>query len=158
MGSGKSTAGKGLAKKLGYQFIDLDEEIVKTHSKSITEIFETEGEQKFRELEKEELHKTTMYTNAVISAGGGTPCFFDNMDWMNENGTTVYLRMDPDELFSRLAIAREERPLIKDLSDKQLRDFITINVNKREVFYLKAKHTVRGFDLKIRALQELLSV
>ena len=124
MGSGKSTAGKKLANKLKFAFHDLDSIIETEKRKTITELFEKYGEEKFREIEKKFLHKTEPLKKSVIATGGGTPCFFDNMQWINENGTSVYLQLHAGSLYHRIAPSKEKRPLIKDLSDIDLMDFI----------------------------------
>jgi shikimate kinase len=120
MGSGKTTLGKTLAKKLKFNFTDLDHFIEKDLNKKISSLFETEGEEGFRSIEKNYLHKTASMENTIVSCGGGTPCFFDNIQWMNNNGITIYLKMTVDGLFNRLLHAKEERPLLKKLSNDEL--------------------------------------
>ena len=147
MGSGKSTAGKIIAEKLGMQFADLDEHVEQENGQSISEIFEKEGEEHFRELEHNALKSFFEPDNIIISTGGGTPCFYDNMDLMNRNGITVYIKMSVDSLVERLANAKHKRPLIKDMSEFDLRSFISTNLEKRESFYLKAQYKVKGKNL-----------
>ena len=112
MGSGKSTAGKKLAASLGWAFVDLDKKIEQSTGKTIKEIFAESGEAHFRELEAEMLKTMQTYNNTVISAGGGTPCHGNNMDFMLESGVTVYLKLTPGQLKSRLAGSLQERPLL----------------------------------------------
>lgn len=141
MGAGKTTLGRALAKTLGLQFVDLDCYIEERYHKTIPQIFADKGENGFRELEKRMLHEAGEFENVVISTGGGTPCFFDNMDYMNSQGTTVYLDVPVERLFIRLSIARHKRPLIKEKNDEELRVFISEQLEKREGYYRKAEYT-----------------
>lgn len=146
MGCGKSTKAKQLANRLNCPVIDLDAEIVEGEQKSIAEYFTENGEEAFRKLESETLKSFSYPENCVVATGGGLPCFFDNMDWMNANGKTVYLQMEPAQLVSRLG-KREKRPLIKDMDDEQLLNFIKMKLTERDPFYTKAQFTVNAFDL-----------
>jgi shikimate kinase len=141
MGSGKTTIGKRLAKKLNMQFIDMDVFIENRYRKTISEIFAGKGETKFREMEKTVLHEVAQFENVVISTGGGTPCFFDNMAVMNESGLTIYLKASVDELAGRLSISKDKRPLVKDKKTEELKTFISGNLEKREPFYQQAIYT-----------------
>jgi shikimate kinase len=139
MGSGKSTFGKKLATKLGYGFIDLDEEVVKLAGKSISEIIEQEGEEKFRQLENTAL-KGLDISNKVISTGGGTPCFYDNIEWMKEHGLVVYLNVPEGVIYSRLKTTDlTQRPLLKGLDDDGLKQFIHTKLEERLPYYYRAK-------------------
>ena len=112
MGSGKTTLGKALAQKLGVDFIDLDLYIETRYHKTVREIFAESGEERFRQIEKSLLHEVADFENVIIAAGGGTPCFFDNIDYMNGHGTCVYLKASVEELCKRLAggpLARKKR-------------------------------------------------
>lgn len=140
MGSGKSTVGQQLAKALGADFLDLDELIETAENQTIANIFALKGEHFFREIESH--HLKTIHENEhpkVIATGGGTPCFFDNMDWMNENGTTIFLNPSVDILFDRLKAETEHRPILAGKTDGNLRQFITEKLNSRLHFYQKAK-------------------
>lgn len=140
MGCGKSYNGTRLAKVLNMPFVDLDNYIEEKAGKTIAEIFSEQGEEHFRKLEQQALHQMTAFDNIVISCGGGTPCFFDNMEWMNENGDTVYLKCTPQTLEKRLVKGKAKRPLIKDLDEQnELINFIKSKLEKREPFYSKAK-------------------
>jgi shikimate kinase len=141
MGSGKTTIGKKLTKKLNLQFIDLDAFIENRYRKSVEEIFAEKGEAVFREMEQKALHEVAQFENVVISTGGGTPCFFDNMTFMNKIGTTIYLKVSIDELARRLNGSKEKRPLIKGKNQENLKTFIANNLEKREVFYNQASYT-----------------
>ncbi len=142
MGSGKSTVGKMLSGLLNYSFIDLDTAIELETGKTISEIFETEGESGFRKIEQSVLHGINARKNHVVATGGGCPMFEDNMDWMNKNGTTIYLKVHPGIIFHRIAPEKPGRPLIAALSDVELMDFILETIKKRLPFYIKAHHTI----------------
>jgi len=139
MGSGKSTVGKKLAKELGYRFIDLDKAIEREYKTSISLLFYKYGEETFRKLEKKELEKTKDLNNYVIATGGGTPCFFDNMQFMNTNGTTLYINIPALGLANRLIHAKHRRPLIENLSEEELKIFIDKQLQEREKFYRQAE-------------------
>ena len=138
MGSGKSTFGKKLARKMGYDFFDMDKMIEKIEGVSVAELFAIKGETYFRKLESDILHSTIVHKNAVISCGGGTPCYFDNMEWMNSRGATVYLKVPQERLYGRLKSRKHKRPLIANLNDAQLKDYIFQKLSEREAFYLQA--------------------
>ncbi len=138
MGTGKTTLGKELAKSFDIQFIDLDHYIQEKHNKTIAGIFEEVAEAGFREIESKTLKEVGALDNVIIATGGGTPCFFDNMEFMNESGTTMYLRATPEALCKRLNICKDKRPLIKDKNEQELYDFVKESLSKREPYYLKA--------------------
>ena len=139
MGSGKTSAGKRLAELLSFEFIDLDELIEKNEGKTISQIFQEEGEESFRKKEFAYLHSLSAKKKTVIAAGGGTPCFHSNMQWMMANGTTVYLKTDPEILFRRLKSEMTHRPLLKHNSEEELKNFISSKLRERESFYLSSK-------------------
>lgn len=138
MGVGKSTIGRCLAKRFGLQFFDLDDYIQGRYHKTIPEIFKTEGESGFREIERRMLHEVCEFEDVLISCGGGTPCFFDNIDYMNRQGVTVYLRTTPNILYKHLVMCKTPRPLLAGKSREELLDFIKANLKEREPFYAKA--------------------
>lgn len=142
MCAGKTTVGKALAKKLGMTFYDLDWYIEERFHTKVSRIFAEEGEEKFRNMEQRMLHEVAEFENIVLSCGGGTPCFFDNMDYMNRTGHTFYLKATPDTILSHLAISKGERPLLKGKSPEELRAFITGQLSDREPFYSQAQHEI----------------
>ena len=157
MGSGKTTLGKKLANKLDLPFIDTDEEIVKQIGMSITEYFGEHGEAAFRELEREQLHKFAD-SYAVISTGGGAPCFFDNMDWIKANGYAVYLQMSPKALFDRLSQSKlHKRPILIGKSPEELRVFIEEKLTEREPYYSQAHLTIDQLNTTVEALVTLIN-
>lgn len=166
MGVGKTTLGKELAAKLNYQFVDLDLYIQNRYQKTINEIFAESGESKFREIEHNLLKEVANFEDTVISTGGGTPCFFDNMDVMKQAGMVVYLKTAPDVLLKRLYSGREKRPLIKDKTEAELLDFIVENIAKRDPFYSRAQVVFEtdglvqrsDIDLHVSQLLDLLKM
>ena len=150
MGAGKTTLGKACARAMGLTFVDLDWYIEERYHKTVRQIFEERGEDGFRELEKRMLHETGEFEDVVISVGGGTPCFFDNMDYMNSVGQTVFLDVDVKVLFRRLKVAKQQRPLLANKTDEELMTFIVEALQKRLPFYSKAKYVFNGERLEDR--------
>ena len=150
MGSGKTTLGRALAKALGLTFIDLDNYIELRYCKSINQIFAERGEDGFRNIERTLLHEVCEFEDVIISSGGGTPCFFDNIDYMNAQGTTIYLQVPNDRLLTRLKIAKNRRPLLKDKNDEEIEQFIAEQIQRREPFYTKANHAFTADRLEDR--------
>ncbi len=142
MGSGKTTVGRQLAKALGVQFYDLDWYIEMRFRKKVPEIFAEKGEEGFRDLEHRMLHEVAEFEDIVLSCGGGTPCFYDNMDYMNSLGETLYLKATPEVLAQHLRMGRTERPLIKGKTGEELERYIRESLTQREPFYTQAKHVV----------------
>jgi shikimate kinase len=157
MGCGKTTLGSKLASKLNFTFIDLDKAIEETTEMTIAEYFEEYGELKFRELESDILQTAEFPENAVIATGGGAPCFYNNMDWMNENGITIYISMSPKALASRLKDGKDVRPLLKDLSEEEMVDFIADKLEARKPYYDKARYVMDGIDITPEKVIEALS-
>jgi shikimate kinase len=156
MGSGKTTVGKKLASLLDWSFIDLDKRIEEQSGKTIPEIFTQYGEPWFRNQESIVLKSLDSLSNIVISTGGGTPCHSDNMDYMIETGLTLYLKLTPGQLKSRLSDAMSERPLIKDLDKENLLDFINEKLNHREQWYNRAEILFEGFDPNLNLLHSII--
>lgn len=142
MCAGKTTVGRALAKELDNTFYDLDWYIEERFHTKVSKIFAEEGEARFRDLERRMLHEAAEFENVVLACGGGTPCFFDNMDYMNQVGETFYLKASPDTIVQHLAISRGERPLLKGMQPDELHNFVTHQLSERESFYEKALHTI----------------
>ena len=142
MGSGKTTVGRQLAMALGVSFYDLDWYIEMRYRRSVPQIFRESGEDGFRQLEHNMLHEVAEFENVVLSCGGGTPCYFDNMQYMNSLSETVYLKASPEVLAAHLKMARVERPLIKNKSGEDLLAYIRESLTLREPFYMQAKHVL----------------
>ena len=140
MGSGKTTVGKALSKETGMMFYDLDWYIESRMRKSVSQIFAEKGEEGFRKIEYNMLHEVAEFEDVIISCGGGTPCFFDNMDYLNQQGDVVYLKATPETLYKHLMMAKIERPLLKGKSSEELIAYITEHLKERASFYEKARH------------------
>jgi len=139
MGAGKTTIGKALAKDLGLQFYDLDWYIETRMRKKVAQIFAERGEEGFRRIEHNMLHEVAEFEDVVVSCGGGTPCFYDNIDYMNRQAQVVYLNCSPEVLFAHLHMSKNDRPLLRGKSDQELLSFITQQLALREPFYSKAR-------------------
>lgn len=138
MGAGKTTLGRSLAEEMGMEFIDLDIFIESRQHKSIKEIFAEVGEDGFRKIERQSLEEVAQFEHVIISLGGGTPCFFDNMDIVNRSGISVYLKPSEEVLLMRLIKGKHKRPLLAEKSDEQILQFIREQLAWREPYYLKA--------------------
>lgn len=138
MGAGKTTVGKELSRRLGLTFIDLDCYIEGRYHKTVGQLFSERGEDAFREIERRMLREVAMFEDVLISTGGGAPCFFDNMEFMNATGSTVYLKVSVDELVNRLEVCKNTRPVLKGRSGGELKAFIEESLEKRNPFYTKA--------------------
>ncbi len=157
MGCGKSTLGKRLAKHLDLQFVDMDHYIEMRNHKTVPQIFAEEGEAEFRKKERKALEELSEFSNIVIATGGGAPCFFDNIDLMNNTGTTIYMNIDPAILADRLIHSKTERPLIKGKSKEELIVFIDEMLAKRRSFYSQAKYEITEPDIDLNVIQRFVS-
>lgn len=142
MGAGKTTVGKALAKELGMFFYDLDWYIESRMRKTVKQIFDERGEEGFRLIERNMLHEVAEFENVILSCGGGTPCFYDNMDYMNAQGQTVYLKATPEVLYGHLKIGKSVRPLLLDKTPEEVQRYIREQLAHREQFYSRARHTL----------------
>ena len=166
MGSGKTTIGKALSKETGMMFYDLDWYIESRMRKSVSQIFAEKGEEGFRKIEHNMLHEVAEFEDVIISCGGGTPCFFDNIDYLNQQGEVIYLKASPETLYKHLMMAKIERPLLKGKSTDELIAYITEHLKQREPFYEKARHmldvnVLDDYDkikISVQQLRELLKL
>lgn len=143
MASGKSAVGKILAKKLNVQFIDLDSFIEEREQISIKEIFEMKGEIYFRKKEGEYLLELlNLNESSVISLGGGTPCYGNNMDFIKNKAVSFYLKASIDTIFDRLKNETSQRPLVASIGTENLKEYIAKHLFERAPYYDKANHTI----------------
>jgi len=156
MGSGKTYWGRAWAQQEGLAFYDLDEVIVNAEGQSIDSIFEKSGEPYFRKTEAAQLRRFAGIDNCIIACGGGTPCFEDNMAWMNANGITVYLRTTPQYVYERVLDEKDKRPLIKKLNAAELLFFIEQKMKEREPFYSQAQLQFGVTDVSLQSIKEIL--
>ncbi len=140
MGAGKTTVGKALSKQLNMPFYDLDWYIESRMRKTVKEIFDERGEEGFRIIEHNLLHEVAEFEDVIISCGGGAPCFYDNMEYMNQQGETVYLKATPEVLYGHLKMGKSVRPLLENKTQEEVKDFIYEQLKIREPYYNKAKY------------------
>lgn len=157
MGSGKTHWGSIWAKENGLTFYDLDEIIENEYGKAITDIFDKDGEEKFRQLERDHLRKFKNELNFVLACGGGTPCFSDNMEWMKLHGTVIYLKAKPEILLKQVMNETEKRPVIKKVDSSELLLFIQNKLAERESFYSMADFILNVEELNEKSLSNLIS-
>jgi len=151
MGAGKTTLGKSLSTVMNLPFIDLDNFIESRQHKTVKEIFAEVGEEGFRQIERRALDEVAQYEDVIISLGGGTPCFFDNMEVINAAGTSVYLKPSEEVLLKRLIKGKHKRPLLADKSDDQILEVIRQQLAWREPYYLKAQIVFEASHLECKA-------
>ena len=156
MGCGKSKLGKSVAHKFNRPFIDLDELIESQNQMTIPQLFNAIGEQGFREREREVLQNAAFAKDVIIATGGGAPCFFDNMEWMNNHGITVFIDSPVKILADRLINARVERPLVKGKSYEDLIEYIEIKLIERRPFYEQAQIILKEIDIDADILMQAL--
>jgi shikimate kinase len=157
MGCGKSTLGRRLSEHLNLQFVDMDHYIEMRNHKTIPQIFAEEGESEFRNKERKALEELAEFSDIVIATGGGAPCFFDNIDLMNNSGKTIYINIDPAILADRLLKSKTERPLIKGKTREELVAFIDETLKKRNQFYQQAKFEITEPDIELQVIEELIT-
>ena len=156
MGSGKSTVAKKLSRLKGWDYIDLDSLIEQEEGLTISEIFDRRGEAAFRVVESETLRSIDSSKDIIVSCGGGTPCFNDNISWMNQKGYTIYLQLSVAALKNRLINSKISRPLISNIKESELDAFIEDSLSDREEYYLQAKECIDGLSLDIKKLSDRL--
>lgn len=156
MGCGKTTLGRKLASRLVYEFIDLDHVFEAAKGTTIADYFAKYGEDAFRREESKTLKSHAYPAKAIVATGGGLPCFFDNADWMNAHGKTVYIKLTPKTLADRLENEKDQRPLLRERHGEALISFIAEKLEEREPFYNKAKIIANGLSLTAEKVEELL--
>lgn len=155
MGSGKTHYGRQLGEKIGLPFFDLDEQISSHVGKSVTDYFEQDGEEAFRLTEKDLLHIITeSHESFIMACGGGSPCYFNNIDYMNHSGITVWIHTPPEVILERLSREKQQRPLIKNLPDDQLKRFIHKKYADRRIYYEQAEIIMEDNPLDMDRLVE----
>ena len=157
MGSGKSHWGKLWAAASKWSFVDLDEVIEKKEGNSVADIFETRGEAYFRKIEEDALKTCAGFNNTIVACGGGTPCFSDNMKWMNAHGTTIYITCTIAEIMERVLAEKEKRPLLKKINPGELSFFIEQKLKEREPYYTQARVTVQSSQLTESSFAGIIS-
>ena len=156
MGSGKSYWGKLWADETGMSYFDLDDIIEKQEGMPVEAIFDKKGENYFREKESALLRTMATQENCIISCGGGTPCFDGNMQWMNENGTTVYLQANPVKLIENILLEIDKRPLLKKINKGEMLFFVEQKLKERDPFYTQAKMCLSVKDLDATSIHDII--
>lgn len=157
-GCGKSSLGRQLADTLDLPFIDLDEVITAKEHQNIPEIFAAQGEDYFRIKERKALHNINdVYREFVMATGGGAPCFFDNMAYINKSGISIFIDVDPYIIANRLTVKDlEERPLFNNIASDDLTKELIKKLEKRKPYYQQARYTIQGNNLRVEDLLDLL--
>lgn len=158
MYSGKTTVGRQLAERLGYRFVDLDQLFEARYHTSIPLFFNRYGEGAFRKLEQIILHSTEGMDNVVISTGGGTPCYFDNMEWINAHGVSIYLEISIEVIIKRAQRSRKQRPVLANKSHEELHSFIQAQLSQRLPYYSQANITFPADKPDIEDLAEKIHI
>ncbi|MEG2493309.1 MAG: shikimate kinase [Rikenellaceae bacterium] len=158
MGCGKSTLGRELAREMGCEFFDTDDIIEKQEGVNISDIFAQKGENSFRDMERKVIETLSEKKNAIVSTGGGLPCFRENMDLMNKIGFTIYIDVPIDILVSRIAKTGAKRPLVAQKSNAEISEFVLKSIAEREPFYAKAKMKVSGRSLRASDIIQMLNI
>ena len=158
MAAGKTLTGKRLTERLGYTFIDLDHAVEQKIQQNIKEIFAEKGEQYFREEESKRLRELSEYSDIVVACGGGTPCYGDNMAWINRHGKSVWLDCPADQLYARLNTERGSRPLLEAKTGAALRKKITELLAAREPYYAQAQYRIQGAQVDLEELLRSLGL
>jgi shikimate kinase len=160
MGAGKTTTARRLAQRMGWEVVDTDALFEEKYKISVNDFFNKYDEPLYRKLESEVLKATESLEHVVISTGGGTACYFDNMEWMNQHGLTVFMRISPQAAVDRVIHSRHKRPLAEGKSEEELTEFVNQHYASRMPFYEQAQITVKSedFDLEdaIKKISELL--
>ncbi len=156
MGTGKTHWGQIWARQSGYSFIDLDAIIEQDEKSTVADIFANKGEEYFRKKESRLLRQMKDKNKTIVACGGGTPCFFDNMEWMNANGTTVWLKADPDFIIKNTNKLPGTRPLLQGMEEKEMRAFIRSKLSDREQFYRQAGIILDAESISAAAIEGII--
>lgn len=156
MGAGKTTAARRLAQRMGWEVVDTDALFEEKYKISVNDFFNKYDEPLYRKLESEVLKATESLDHVVVSTGGGTACFFDNMDWMNQHGLTVFLHISPQAAVDRVIHSRHKRPLVEGKSEEELTEFVSQHYASRLPFYEQARITAKSEDFDIESLMEAI--
>ncbi len=156
MGAGKTTAARRLAQRMGWEVVDTDALFEEKYKISVNDFFNKYDEPLYRKLESEVLKATESLDHVVVSTGGGTACFFDNMDWMNQHGLTVFLRISPQAAVDRVIHSRHKRPLVEGKSEEELTEFVNQHYASRLPFYEQARITAKSEDFDIESLMKAI--
>lgn len=155
MGSGKTSHCKRIANRLNLPRFDLDVEIERVANASVSEIFAQSGEEVFRDLESHMLVKLLEGEEKVMALGGGTPCYHNNMEYIEENTFSVYLEMHHKVAFKRLKYAKIGRPLIENRTDGELFHFVREQIKERRPYYTRANMIVNADKINAATLDEI---
>ena len=153
MGAGKTAVGRALARRYGLEHIDLDWRIEQRFREKISDMFVTIGEEGFRSRERNMLQEVMAMEDVVVSVGGGTPCFFDNMEQMNAAGQTIYLQCSVEVLVERIMRSQSKRPIVANKTEEELKAFVAKHLAEREAFYMQAQEVWNGEELDLNRLQ-----
>lgn len=156
MGAGKTTAAKRIANRLGWEVADTDTLFEEKYKISVDDFFQKYDEQLYRKLESEILKSTENLANTVVSTGGGTACYFDNMEWMNRHGLTVFMRISPKAAVDRVLHSRHKRPLVRGKTEAELTEFVEQHYASRLPFYEQAQITVKSEDFDLEGLMGMI--
>ncbi len=157
MYSGKTTVGKKLASRLKYKFIDTDMAFMEKFKISVVDFFSKYDENLFRKLEHELLKEILITKNVIISTGGGTPCFYDNMSLIKNHGISMYLKMSLESILYRMKESKKKRPVLQKLEKGKLKNFIKNQLSEREKYYNQADYVVKGENADIKMILKLIS-
>ena len=157
MGAGKTLYAGKWSKVINADAYDLDDRIIEEEGMSITEIFNQKGEDYFRKKEADLLRSFAGKDNFILATGGGVPCFYENMHWMNQNGITIWLNELPKILYGRLKQAKAHRPLLKDLDDVALSIYLDKKMTEREPYYSQAKYIFTGKEISTKKFMEVIN-
>ena len=156
MGAGKTTTARRLAHQLGWEVADTDALFEEKYKISVNDFFNKYDEPLYRKLESAVLKETENLENVVVATGGGTACYFDNMDWMNSHGLMVFMRISPQAAVDRVIHSRHKRPLAIGKTEEELTEFVAQHYTSRMPFYEQARITIKSEDLDLENLTKTI--